>query len=129
MRVHHLALRADDVVKLADFYERLVGLPIERRNLPRSIWLRAGDTLVMIEQRAKGEPTVDGRTKELVAFSCRPTERGAVEARLVAGGVVIEEETDFTMYFRDPEGRRVALSHYPETEDPQDPPGASRPTE
>jgi glyoxylase I family protein len=114
MRVHHLALRTDDVVKLADFYERLVGLALERRSLPRSIWLRAGDTLVMIEQRADGEPGVDGRTRELVAFSCPPDERSAIEARLVAGGVGIEEETEFTLYFRDPEGRRVALSHYPE---------------
>lgn len=114
MRVHHLALRTDDVVKLADFYERLVGLAVERRSLPRSIWLRAGDTLVMIELRGDGEPPVDARTRELVAFSCSPEERSTLEARLVTGGVRIEEETAFTLYFRDPEGRRVALSHYPE---------------
>jgi hypothetical protein len=28
--------------------------------------------------------------------------------------VVVEHETDFTLYFRDPDGRRVAVSHYPD---------------
>lgn len=114
MRVHHLALRTDDVEKLAAFYEAVVGLPVEARRLPRSIWLRAGETLVMVERRAEGEPAVDGRSKELFAFSLRPNERAAAVSRLHAAGVSLEEESDFTLYFRDPDGRRIALSHYPE---------------
>ena len=118
MRVHHLAIRTDDVVKLAAFYEGIVGLSLERRNLPRSIWLRAGETLFMVEGRGEDEPPIEPRSKELVAFSCHPSERAAAAARLAAGGVPIEEETAFTLYFRDPEGRRVALSHYPDPPDP-----------
>lgn len=113
MWVHHLALRTDDVQTLAAFYERIVGLSVERRNLPRSIWLRAGETLVMVEARGEDEPRVDARSLELIAFSCRASERAVATSRLAAGGVSVEEETAFTLYFRDPDGRRIALSHYP----------------
>jgi hypothetical protein len=33
--------------------------------------------------------------------------------RLEASGVVIERETDYTFYFRDPDGTLLALSHFP----------------
>jgi catechol 2,3-dioxygenase-like lactoylglutathione lyase family enzyme len=113
MWVHHLALRTDDVAKLAAFYEGVVGLPVEARNLPRSIWLRAGETLVMVELCGPDEPRVAARSMELIAFSVDASERDEARDRLSAAGVAIEEETGFTMYFRDPDGRRIALSHYP----------------
>ena len=37
----------------------------------------------------------------------------AVEA-LARAGVALEHQTRWTIYFRDPEGNRLALSHHPE---------------
>lgn len=127
MRVHHLALRTDDVERLAAFYEAVVGLPVEARHPPRSIWLRAGETLVMVERRAEGEPAIDGRSKELLAFALHPNERAAAASRLREAGVSLEEESAFTLYFRDPDGRRIALSHYPEAASPPGADGADGP--
>jgi hypothetical protein len=38
--------------------------------------------------------------------------RASWTARLAAAGVAVEAQTEFTLYFRDPDGRRVALSAY-----------------
>ena len=42
-------------------------------------------------------------------------DRAGAEARLASSGIAIEARTEFTLYFRDPDGRRIGLSHYPET--------------
>lgn len=49
----------------------------------------------------------------LLAFSVNVAERDRSEALLVALGGVLEERGRFTSYARDPEGNRVAISHYP----------------
>ncbi|MBS1110192.1 MAG: hypothetical protein H6Q88_2184, partial [Anaeromyxobacteraceae bacterium] len=36
------------------------------------------------------------------------------EDRLVAAGVRLARRSHFSLFFRDPEGNRVALSHWPE---------------
>ena len=48
-----------------------------------------------------------------VAFAVDLTERERVRQRLARAGVSIEEESEHTIYFRDPEGRRVGVSSYP----------------
>ncbi len=116
VHVHHLALRTDDIDRLARFYEEVLGLT--RDATPRapstSVWLVAGATRVMIEKRAPGEPLVVSGSMELVAFGMPAAERDEARARLSRAGVTLEAETPHTLYFRDPDGRRVALSHYPE---------------
>lgn len=117
MHVHHLALRTADLPRLEAFYRDLVGLPLapaDGRRTDRSVWLLAGPTLVMLERREAGEPPPPPGSMELVAFSVEPTDRTALEARLAGAGVVVEGRTDFTLYFRDPDGRRVGLSHFPD---------------
>ncbi|HEU5073533.1 MAG TPA: hypothetical protein VFU02_05160, partial [Polyangiaceae bacterium] len=49
----------------------------------------------------------------LVAFEVPVAQRAQAEARLVEFGGVLEERGRFTSYARDPEGNRVAISHYP----------------
>jgi hypothetical protein len=63
----------------------------------------------MLEVRARGEPDVPAGTMEMLAFAIAPAERAAYAQRLP-----VEHETRFTLYIRDPDGRRVGLSHYPE---------------
>jgi catechol 2,3-dioxygenase-like lactoylglutathione lyase family enzyme len=69
-------------------------------------------TLVMLEQKDEGEPQVPANYKEFLAFSIAPSKRAAWKRALETANVAIEAETEFTLYFRDPDGRRVGLSHY-----------------
>jgi catechol 2,3-dioxygenase-like lactoylglutathione lyase family enzyme len=112
MRVHHLAFRTRDLARLERFYTDLLGLHVARRDEERSVWLKAGATLVMLEQAGQDEPGVEAGTKELVAFAIEQADADRWRRTLAAAGVAIEDETGFTFYFRDPDGRRVALSHY-----------------
>jgi glyoxylase I family protein len=114
MRIHHLALRTDDLATLERFYTVVVGLPVVRREEDRSVWLDAGGAIVMLERRRDGEPAVPDGSMELVAFAIAPSERQSVARRMSAAGVAIESRTAYTLYVRDPDGRRVGLSSYPE---------------
>ncbi len=114
MRLHHLALRTLDLPRLERFYAVVLGLTELRRTGERSVWLDAAGTVLMLEQREFNEPAVPGGTLELVAFAITPAEAPALLARLAAAQVTIEARTPSTVYFRDPDGRRVGLSAYPE---------------
>jgi len=112
MRVHHLAFRTRDLTKLERFYTDALGLSIARRDGERSVWLRAGGTILMLEQAEEGEPDVLPASKELVAFGIEAPDVGRWRRVLEASGIALEGETAFTLYFRDPDGRRIGLSHY-----------------
>ena len=114
MRIHHVALRTRDLARLESFYTLLLGLPVTRRNGDRSLWLSSGDAILMIERASESEPTISMGSMDLVAFAIAASERDATAARLRAAGVAIEAETPFTLYFRDPDGRRVGVSHFPD---------------
>ena len=49
----------------------------------------------------------------LVALRIEPRERRAWEDRLDAAGVRVVHRTRWTIYFHDPEGNRIGLTHYP----------------
>ncbi|MGH7293617.1 MAG: VOC family protein [Polyangiaceae bacterium] len=108
MRIHHVALRTHDVARLERFYAGLLGLAVLRRDEARgSVWLDAAGAVVMIERALPGEPAIPAGSMELVAFAVE--DREAWRARIPA----VEAETAHTLYFRDPDGRRVAASDYP----------------
>ncbi len=113
MRIHHVAFRTGDLAKLEAFYVGALGLAVVRRNEARSTWLDAGGSIVMLELRDRGEAALAPCSKELVAFTIAPDTRPLVLARLAAAGVAVEASTDFTLYVRDPDGRRIGLSSYP----------------
>jgi glyoxylase I family protein len=105
-------MRTRDVAKLETFYARALGFEVLRRDAARgSVWLEAGGAVVMIERAAEGEPAVDAGSMDLVAFAVDDKE--AWRARLEAAGVRIEDQTEYTLYFRDPDGRRVGVSAFP----------------
>ena len=113
MRVHHLAFRTVDLAKLERFYVDAIGLAVVRRDEACGVWLDAGGTIVMLELREPGEPAHPAESKELVAFAIEPDTRALCTDRLTRAGIAIEATTDFTLYVRDPDGRRVGLSSYP----------------
>lgn len=118
MRVHHIAIQVADLERVATFYRDLLGLtPIEA---PRADarWFDASGTILMLE-RCDGSPGVDPfvtpRTGfHVVAFAIHASERAGLAERFKRAGVHIERETTYSFFVRDPEGNRLALSHYPE---------------
>jgi glyoxylase I family protein len=110
VRVHHVAFRTDDLEALERFYAEVLGLAVLRRSDERSVWLDAGGSILMLEKRDSNEPLVPAGSKELVAFSVS----APMIERLGAAGIVIEARTAYTLYVRDPDGRRIGLSSYPD---------------
>jgi catechol 2,3-dioxygenase-like lactoylglutathione lyase family enzyme len=112
MTLHHLALRTADLAALAAFYRDLLGLEVVRDASPHSLWLGlGGDAALMIEARADGEPGVPDGSMELAAFRVSVEQKDAVAHRARERGC-FDGETAFTVYFRDPDGRRVGVSTY-----------------
>jgi catechol 2,3-dioxygenase-like lactoylglutathione lyase family enzyme len=141
--INHIALVAREVAKLADFYERVLGLTRVREQPSTlavaagtsgapldSVWLRIHPDLpaiLMIERANREGPgqyapepaepvgfLVKSPGYHMLCLSIAPGERAAWSDRLATAGVAIENQTEYTLYFRDAEGNRVGLSHFPE---------------
>jgi len=125
MRAHHLALRVADPERAAAFYSGVLGLERLRRQpeagTPRSIWLALGEAILMLETSLAGSGPVEG-SGHLLALAV--DDLAGWKERLAAAGVPIEGGTEWTLYFRDPDGHRVALSCFPSGAEP----GGSAPT-
>ncbi|HET6436658.1 MAG TPA: VOC family protein [Anaeromyxobacter sp.] len=131
---HHLAIQCADLSRCERFYREVLGLPVLRRwpmedpgaEGDRSVWLAVGGRegagfLALERARQPGEltPWRDGQAGlHLVALEIAPQERQAWEDRLAAAGVDVVHRTRWTLYFRDPEGNRVGLTHYPRDAEP-----------
>ena len=122
LSLHHLAITVADLALAERFYAGVLGLPVERRwaddhGAPRSIWLGLGASAFLAIERFVGEVTArDGAVPgwHCVALAIAPDARTSWRARLADAGFVVERESDFTIYVRDPEQNLVALSHYPD---------------
>lgn len=111
MRIHHLALRTRDLDRLEAFYTQL-GFERVRVQPGYSVWLRAGDAVLMLEVAEHEEPHLVATSRELIAFAVNTEERARTETLLGTMGVAIEDRTEHTLYFRDPDGRRIGVSSY-----------------
>lgn len=114
-RLHHVALGAIDVERVASFYRDVLDLPETARHEDarglRSVWLSLGPSVLMIERTDEPLRRVQGVGAG--PFLLALTAPSGAEAALARLGVVIESRSEYTLYFRDPEGNRVALSRYP----------------
>jgi catechol 2,3-dioxygenase-like lactoylglutathione lyase family enzyme len=109
MRIHHLALRVADLEASRKFYCGLLELPEMRRDSSRSIWIRAGDAVLMLERRLRGTGP-DAGSGHVLALAAE--DLAYWEERLTAAGIPIDDRTPHTLFVRDPDGHRVALSVY-----------------
>jgi catechol 2,3-dioxygenase-like lactoylglutathione lyase family enzyme len=113
LTLHHLALRVSDCERAAAFYEGVLGLRELRRfhegETVRSIWLRAGDAVLMLERALRGHGPESG-SGHLLALSIDSL--AAWETRLRDSGVPIDDRSQYTLYVRDPDGHRVGLTVY-----------------
>ena len=117
MRLHHVALQVTDLEVARAFYVDVLGFVVTREQ-PHSLWLDAGGSIVMLELCA-GPIVVDTWAADragphVVAFAITASERASWLQRLQAAGVVVDHASGFSIYFRDPFGARLALSHWPE---------------
>lgn len=120
MDLHHVAIGARDVDRVAGFYRDLVGLPELARHREddgtlRSVWLALGGAILMVERTVEEPRNVHGVAAGpfLLAFAVDRGGRDALELRLSRAGRAVESRTEHTIYFRDPEGNRVAASSRP----------------
>jgi len=121
--LHHVAVRCADLEKNLDFYRRVLGLEVLRRwpgdgGSERSVWLSTGQGFLALE-RASGPPQASGSGDapagwQVVAFGIARADRKEWEERLAAAGVAVARRSPFSIFFQDPEGNRLALSHWPE---------------
>jgi glyoxylase I family protein len=125
--LHHVALRCSDLGRCEAFYREVLHLPVLRRwpaegGGDRSVWLSAGGGFLALERADRGRDPAGTEGPfaaapcgwQVVALAIRPGERAAWKARLHALGVKVEHESPWSIFLRDPEGNRVALSHWPE---------------
>jgi glyoxylase I family protein len=126
---HHLAIQCADLARCERFYREVLGLQVLRRwpreeGGDRSVWLSVGDggaefiALERADEPPEARPWRDGKPGlHLVALRIAPEERRAWEDRLDAAGVLVVHRTRWTIYFHDPEGNRVGLTHHPHDTD------------
>jgi catechol 2,3-dioxygenase-like lactoylglutathione lyase family enzyme len=108
VRIHHLALRVSDLESCARFYSDTLGLEVIAR-FEGSVWLRAGESVLMLERRLRGIGPEEG-SGHVLALAVNELQYW--EARLALAGVPVDDRTNATLFLRDPEGHRVALSVY-----------------
>ena len=113
MRVHHLALRVADPERAAAFYRGLLGLEELRRFEEagglRSVWLKAGDAVLMLERALRGPGAAAG-SAHVLAFAVDDLQ--GWESRLAGAGIAVADRTLHTLYINDPDGHRVGLTVY-----------------
>lgn len=120
-RLHHIALGARDPERVAAFYRDAIGLSELSRHREedgslRSVWLDLGGAILMVERTTRSRARVEGVDAGafLIALRVQPDERAELEARLEGAGAPVESRSPYSSYVRDPEGNRVAISHYPD---------------
>ena len=117
--VHHIALGTPGVESLASFYERALGLErlavhTHHDGKVRSIWLRAGDTVLMIERCST--PATSSHVPVVSGWSAVIFDAGAdcigLCASIENAGGKPDGETSATRYYRDPDGHRFGVSSF-----------------
>jgi catechol 2,3-dioxygenase-like lactoylglutathione lyase family enzyme len=113
MGIHHVALRVADPERSLLFYGGLLELREIRRfeedGRVRSIWLDAGNAVLMLEREIKGGGPAAG-SGHVLALAV--ADLAAWEGRLAEAGVALLDRTEATLFVADPDGHRVGLSVY-----------------
>ena len=112
MNIHHIALKIKNLALCENFYRDVLQLKVLKKNESRSVWFDLSGTILMIE-KTDGPLSKAEKGWHLLALAMQPDQRDAWKKRLADHGVEIESESPYSLYFRDPEQNRLALSHYP----------------
>ena len=113
-RIHHVAIRVADPLASLAFYSGILGLPevrrLDEKGRVRSIWVRAGDSVLMLERELKGSGPGSGSGHVLV-LEVEDLEDWV--ARLEGAGNRVIDRTASTIFVADPDGHRVGLTVFP----------------
>jgi glyoxylase I family protein len=123
--LHHIAIQAQDIERLARFYREAFGLAEMKRwfepdGTLRSIWLACGEGFLAIERAAAGAKPSELPFRHgvpglhLFALRIRMDDRERIEKRLAELRVSVEHRTRWSLFVRDAEGNRIGLTHYPD---------------
>ena len=123
LKIHHIALVVSNLARAEAFYSEIFGLSVTKRGVdaqgqPRSVWLGLDGAILMLE---KGDPGSGYRGDDepgwhCIAFAMEENQRNDWKTKLAAASVPVERETEYSIYFRDPERNRIALSHFPKSQ-------------
>ncbi|MDZ4375862.1 MAG: VOC family protein [Phenylobacterium sp.] len=121
----HIVLRIRDKTRILDFYQRVLGLSIDRDRPELGLThIRAGDQMIDLVTldgplgRKGGQgPGPEGRNLDHLALQVRPFDVAAIRAHLAGLAVEIVEEGErygadgdgYSIYIRDPEGNTIEL--------------------
>jgi len=109
-----LALRVKDCLASARFYEHAFGLREIRRvhseGGVRAVWLRTGDTVLMLEHMIRGTGHAQGSGHVLIFPE---SDLAEAEKRLADLGIPVVDRTTSTLYVEDPDGHRAGVSAHP----------------
>ena len=121
-RVLETALYVDDLERSKTFYADVLGLPFHSEIAGRNVFFRCGEGMLLLFLAEETEkpfgaiPSHGARGAGHVCFAVDPATLEAWKAKLLAAGVVIESEYQWgdrgrSLYFRDPAGNSLELSH------------------
>lgn len=121
MPLHHIALAVKSFDQMIPFYTQVLGLTEIKRHFNsngslRSVWFDLDGVILMLEDQpepSSHNPNQSLSGWQLVALSIKPQEREVWIQKLKENQIKIEKQSDYSIYFWDPEGNRLAFSHYP----------------
>ena len=123
--INHLAIKTNALEALSQFYIDTLGLLAVKHHHDdkglRAIWLEMQNSLLMLERsdqhkntssQAKAEFKNDPPGIHLLAFNIEESEKEWWRSHLHAQEIVIAHESQYTIYFFDPDGNRIGLSSF-----------------
>jgi len=118
VQINHIALKTQSLENLSSFYHEVLELSeIDRKydddKKLRSVWFDLSGSMLMIEKSKASPSDEEVCGWHLLALTIKPDERQTWLDKLSKNKITVESETDYSLYFRDPDGNRVCLSHYP----------------
>lgn len=110
IKIHHIAITTNNILKLKKFYENLPGFPKAEINYTpkgqiRSLWFHLDDTILMIEKgKIKKAPFA-------LIFTLGSSEKFKKEFNKILH--LIQKKTLYTVYISDPDGNAIGFSSFP----------------
>ncbi|TGL96596.1 VOC family protein [Leptospira barantonii] len=105
--IHHIAIGSPNVSSLTAFYETLPGFQKLKENKNedgslRSVWFQTGESILMLEM----DEIVKGPKALILDVSSLKPEDLKILPKWI-------QETEYTKYFKDPDGNLLGYSSYP----------------
>lgn len=116
LAIHHIALPTHNIDLAENFYSHVLELDLldyqyDVQKNKRSIWYQCeGDVILMIE--LANQP-ISKNENQVSSFGIKKENREDWIKKLSQNKIPILKETPYSIYFEDPSGNRLALSHYP----------------